>query len=159
MVARQRKRNRKFNGTRNHGKGNTKNRRGKGGKGGWGRAGMHKHRFTYITAYEPDFFGVHGFASLKRVKTKTVNLHAIDQLATLGKLEKREGKAYFEFEGKVLGAGEITKPVVVKAIAFSSGAVEKIKAAGGSTSTFETAVSAKKEMKATAKAAAKKQKQ
>ncbi|MFA6489325.1 MAG: uL15 family ribosomal protein [Candidatus Micrarchaeia archaeon] len=161
MVTRQKKRNRKFNGSRNHGKGNTKNRRGKGGKGGWGRAGMHKHRFTYITAYEPDFFGVHGFASLKKGKIKTINLHVIDQLATLDKLEKREGKAYFEFEGKVLGAGSIAKPVVVKAISFSGGAAEKIKAAGGSTSTFTTAVSAKKEMKATAtaskKAAAKKQ--
>lgn len=162
MVTRQRKRNRKFNGTRNHGKGNTKNRRGKGGKGGWGRAGMHKHRFTYITAYEPDFFGVHGFASVRKLKVKTVNLHAIDQLATLGKLESREGKAYFEFEGKVLGAGTISSPVVVKAVSFSSGAEEKIKKAGGSTSTFETAVSAKKEFKAAsdgAKAAAKKAKQ
>ena len=62
-MARLGKRNRKFFGTRNHGKGNAKNRRGKGGKGGWGRAGMHKHRFTYITAYEPDYFGVPGFAA------------------------------------------------------------------------------------------------
>ena len=136
-MARQKKRNRKLNGTRNHGKGNAKNRRGKGGKGGWGRAGMHKHRFTYITAYEPDFFGVHGFASLKKGRVKTVNLYAIEQLAAMGKLEKREGKAYFEFEGKVLGTGAITKPVAVKALAFSEGAAEKIKKAGGSASTFE----------------------
>jgi len=144
-MVRQKKRNRKFNGTRNHGKGNTKNRRGKGGKGGWGRAGMHKHRFTYITAYEPDFFGVHGFASIKKGRFTTVNLYAIEQLAVLGKLEKREGKSYFEFQGKVLGTGVITKPVVVKALAFSENAAKKIAAAGGSTSTFEPATDGKKE--------------
>jgi large subunit ribosomal protein L15 len=135
-MARLGKRNRKFFGTRNHGKGNAKNRRGKGGKGGWGRAGMHKHRFTYITAYEPDYFGVHGFASLKKVKVKTVNLFQIEQLAVAGKLEQKGGKAYFEFEGKVLGSGTISKPVVVKAASFSKGVMEKIKKAGGATETF-----------------------
>lgn len=34
---------------------------------------------------------------------------------------------------KVLGTGELTKPLVVKAAAFSESAAEKIKAAGGST--------------------------
>jgi len=136
-MARLKKRSRKFFGTRNHGKGNAKNRRGKGGKGGWGRAGMHKHRFTYITAYEPDFFGVHGFAPVRSVKLKTVALYHIEQLAALGKLEKKDGKQYFEFEGKVLGTGNISKPVSVKAISFSESAVEKIKKAGGSTATFE----------------------
>lgn len=131
-MARMKKRNRKFNGTRNHGKGNAKNRRGKGGKGGWGRAGMHKHRFTYVTAYEPDFFGVHGFASVRSKKVATVNLYQIEQLALGGKLEKRGGKSCFEFEGKVLGTGSITVPVTVKAGAFSGGAAAKIKKAGGS---------------------------
>jgi large subunit ribosomal protein L15 len=146
-MARLGKRNRVFLGTRNHGKGNTKNRRGKGGKGGWGRAGMHKHRFTYITAYEPDFFGVHGFAPVRRVKVKTVNLWQIEQLAISGKLESRGGKGYFEFEGKVLGSGNITKPVAVKAISFSSGAAEKIKAAGGAVEQFAQAEHVKTEMK------------
>jgi len=140
-MARLKKRNRKFNGSRNHGKGNAKNCRGKGNKGGWGRAGMHKHRFTYITAYEPDFFGVHGFASLKKVRIKTVNLHVIEQLALMDKLENKGGKATFEFEGKILGSGHITKPVHVRALSFSEGAIEKIKKAGGSTET----IGAKKE--------------
>ncbi len=139
------KRSRKFFGTRNHGKGNTKNRRGKGNKGGWGRAGMHKHRFTYITRYEPDFFGVHGFSNPRKVRMKTVNVYEIEQLALSGKLEKREGKDYFEFEGKVLGTGKITKPVAVKAAVFSAGAMEKIKKAGGSAATFAPAVEEKKE--------------
>ena len=135
-MARERKSSRKFQGTRNHGKGNTKNRRGKGNKGGWGRAGMHKHRFTYITTYEPDFFGVHGFASVKKRRMKTINIYEIGQLALSGKLEKKEGRDYFEFQGKVLGTGSISKPVAVKAMAFSEGAEGKIKAAGGSVERF-----------------------
>jgi large subunit ribosomal protein L15 len=138
-MARLGKRNRIFLGTRNHGKGNTKNRRGKGGKGGWGRAGMHKHRFTYVTAYEPDFFGVHGFSPVKKVRYKTVNLYEIEQLAANGRLQKKDGKDYFEFEGKVLGTGSITRPVAVKAAAFSAGAAGKIKAAGGSAELFAPA--------------------
>jgi len=131
-MARLKKRNRKFFGTRNHGKGNAKNRRGKGGKGGWGRAGMHKHRFTYITRYEPEFFGVHGFAGVRSVCYKTINLHDIEQMALTGKLETREGKLFYEFDGKVLGTGKITKAVTIRALAFSEGAEKKVKAAGGS---------------------------
>lgn len=150
IMARQKKRNRKFNGSRNHGKGNAKNRRGKGGKGGWGRAGMHKHRFSYMTVYERDNMahgGRFGFAPARPSRLKTVNLYEIAQLAAAGKLQKREGKDCFEFEGKVLGTGSITKPVAVKAMAFSSGAVEKIKAAGGSAGAFQQKAEWKKEVK------------
>ena len=138
-MARLGKRNRKFFGTRNHGKGNAKNRRGKGGKGGWGRAGTGKHRFSYVTRYERDFMshgGRFGFASIGKVKVPTVNLYAIESLANAGKLEKREGKLYFEFEGKVLGTGSITKAVKVVALAFSDGAKQKIAKAGGAAENF-----------------------
>ncbi len=142
-MARQKKRSRKFLGTRNHGTGNKKNRRGKGGKGGWGRAGMHKQRFSYITRYEPDFFGVHGFAGVRTVRLPTTNLYEIEQLAVGGKLETREGKLFYEFDGKILGSGKITRAVAVKCLAFSEGAEKKIKAAGGSIT-----APAKKEKKA-----------
>jgi len=136
MVNRKGKRNRKFNGTRNHGKGNAKNRRGKGGKGGWGRAGTHKHRFTYGAVYERHWMahgGRYGFANQNaRAELPVINLYEIDQLARNGKLEKREGKLTFDFDGKVLGTGAITFPVVVRALCFSEKAKEKLKACGGS---------------------------
>ncbi len=147
-MVRQKKRNRKFNGSRNHGKGNTKNRRGKGGKGGWGRAGMHKHRFTYMTVYERGMMahgGRFGFSPARLSKLETVNLYEIEQLAAAGKLQKRDGKDCFEFEGKVLGTGSISRPVAVKAMAFSSGAERKIKAAGGSAEQFPQKAGGKKE--------------
>lgn len=136
MANRKGKRNRKFNGTRNHGKGNAKNRRGKGGKGGWGRAGMHKHRFTYVTRYERHWMshgGRYGFANQNAgAELPVINLYEIDQLARKGEIEKREGKLTFDFDGKVLGTGAITVPVVVRALAFSEKAKEKLKASGGS---------------------------
>jgi large subunit ribosomal protein L15 len=136
MVNRKGKRNRKFNGTRNHGKGNAKNRRGKGGKGGWGRAGTHKHRFTYMTVYERHWMshgGRYGFANQNAgTELPVINLYEIDQLARGGKVEKKDGKLTFDFEGKVLGTGSITVPIVVRALAFSEKAKEKLKACGGS---------------------------
>jgi len=46
-------------------------------------------------------------------------------------LEKKEGKYHFEFSGKVLGAGAIEFPVVIKARSASKGAIEKVRRAGG----------------------------
>lgn len=142
-MARLGKRNRKFYGTRNHGKGNAKNRRGKGGKGGWGRAGMHKQRFSYITVYERDWMangGHMGFHNARSTTYKTLNVYEIDQLVQKGKIEKKEGKYSFEFDGKILGSGKITVPVTVKALSFSSGAIAKIKKAGGTTIAPEPSV-------------------
>ncbi len=126
------KRNRKFLGTRNHGKGNAKNRRGSGSKGGWGNAGLGKSKFTWVTAKAPDWFGVHGFAALERNKDiPTINLYAINQLASTGKLKSEGGRFTFAFEGKILGTGRLTHPVKISAEAASAGAVEKIKKSGG----------------------------
>jgi len=131
MARRYKKHSRKFLGSKNHGKGNAKNKRGKGNKGGWGRAGMHKQRWTYIVRYEPDFFGVHGFSRPNAKKSETINIFEINNLAKLDKLAKAEGKMHFEFAGKVLGSGNLEFPVIVKAQIASDSAVKKIKAAGG----------------------------
>jgi len=47
-------------------------------------------------------------------------------------VEKKDGKLTFDFEGKVLGTGSITMPIIVRAVCFSEKAKEKLKAAGGS---------------------------
>ena len=152
MAKRQGNRNRKFNGSRNHGKGNAKNRRGKGGKGGWGRAGMHKHRFSYVTRYERHFMrhgGRHGFVNPNASPgVPVINLYEIDQLARSGKIEKREGKLTFDFNGKVLGTGSITVPIAVRALSFSGRAKDKLKAAGGSAQESAPAQEAPEEKKA-----------
>lgn len=137
MPKRKERKKRKYLGSRHCGRGNKKKGRGSGTKGGTGMAGSGKHKFTYITAYEPDYFGKHGFVrhAVKQV-LPTINLYEIDALAKDGKLQKKDNTDYFEFDGKVLGSGEISTAVVIKAKAWSKRAEEKIKAAGGSISSI-----------------------
>ncbi|MCL6088871.1 MAG: uL15 family ribosomal protein [Candidatus Marsarchaeota archaeon] len=147
MTTRPGKRNRKFLGSRSHGKGNAKNKRGKGGKGGWGRAGMHKHRFSYVTTHERLWMkkgGHFGFTNPNRVEPATLNLWNIEQMAQAGKLKKEGNGFAFDFEGKILGTGPLNTPVLVRALAASKSAIERIAAAGGK---FELV--APKEMKET----------
>jgi large subunit ribosomal protein L15 len=134
MSKRPSKRNRKFLGSRSHGKGNAKNKRGKGGKGGWGRAGMHKHRFSYVTAYEREWMkkgGKFGFTNPNKKEVPALNLWNIEQMASSGKLKEEGGMKTLVFEGKVLGTGQLSAPVFVKAWSASKKAIERIKAAGG----------------------------
>lgn len=133
-MARPGKRNRKFLGTRNHGKGNAKNKRGKGGKGGWGRAGMHKHRFSYVTVHERSWMengGHRGFHSLRDNTLPNLNLWQVQLMANKGEL-KKEGSGYvLDFAGKILGTGSISSPIVIRAMGASESAKERIAAAGG----------------------------
>ncbi|MBI2079514.1 uL15 family ribosomal protein [Candidatus Micrarchaeota archaeon] len=129
----------KFLGRRHFGVGNAKNRRGSGNRGGRGNAGLHKHKFSWVTLNDPDYFGKSGFVRPGKKKVPTVNLYEIDRKAILNKLDKKEGKFYFEFKGKILSTGSVTVPVSVKALSWSKNAEEKIKNAGGDINKFEQA--------------------
>ena len=124
MPIRFKKKSGKYRGTRTCGAGSSKNRRGKGNKGGWGRAGIKKHRYTYATRYEPGKLGSgsHGFRRYNKRRLPTINVMDI---------EKQAGNGSYVFYGKVLGAGVITKPVEVSAFAFTKVAKNKIEGAGG----------------------------
>ena len=139
MVKRPKKRKQKLHARRSFGRGNAKAGRGAGTRGGRGKAGSGKHKYTYVVVYESkNYFGRKGF--VRQVLKKHVlvsNLYEIDSKATKGKLEKKEGKFYLEFKGKILGTGFITTPVVIKAFSWSKKAEEKIKAAGGDISKIE----------------------
>jgi len=117
-------------GSRRHGKGNIKNRRGAGNRGGRGRAGMHKHKFSYTVKYEPDAFGRRGFFKPKK-KIPSVNLWQIENFIKSGALEKRGDMFEFNFDGKILGSGFITQPVLVRAKAITKKAKAKIESVGG----------------------------
>lgn len=134
-MARPGKRNRKFLGSKNHGKGNAKNKRGKGNRGGWGRAGGGKQRWTYMTAKEPFFAkygGKMGFTSPTHRSVRTINLFQIDNMMKAGKLPMKDGKAVLEFAGKILGTGTLSGAVNVVARSASEKAIGRIKASGGS---------------------------
>jgi len=103
--------------------------------------GRHKHLWTYVVKYEPDYFGKKGFTSPRSLKQKinVINVGELDELVDKleegKKLEKREGKAFLDLDKfgyqKLLATGKITKPVLVKVAAHSENAAKKIEDAGG----------------------------
>lgn len=114
----------KKRGTRTCGKGGIK----PGGRGGRGYAGSKKHRKSYILKYEREHIGKpKGFIPKTRKLVRTINLRDLEKLAG----DKKEIVLSDLGFDKVLGSGNITKKLVVKANAFSRHAKEKIEKAGG----------------------------
>ncbi|MFH1623294.1 MAG: uL15 family ribosomal protein [Candidatus Aenigmatarchaeota archaeon] len=129
MVVRRSKKNRKHRGKRTQGYGCHKKHRGSGSRGGSGQAGMHKHKWSYTTSYEPEHFGKRGFRPPKTMaaEVKAINIGNIEALA--GGKNKIDLAALGY--GKVLAGGTIGRPMEVIAPVFSRRAAEKIEAAGG----------------------------
>ncbi len=124
MVVRKNKKLRKHLGARRWGRGNIKNGRGAGDRGGVGKGGK-KHKFTWYTAKAPELIGrPKGFINH--------NKKALDYL-TLSQISKmNSNKTEFEFPGfKILSNGNIAKPLIIKASKFSKKAENKIKSVGG----------------------------
>lgn len=139
MVVRRKRKRRKFRGHRTYGYGKHKRARGAGTRGGRGKAGMHKHKWTYTVKYTPDHFGKEGFKPPLRKEKNEINLKQIELM-----LERWEKEGLIEKEGdmlkvnlsklgfdKVLGSGKLTKPLIIEAKEFSKKALEKIEAVGG----------------------------
>jgi len=133
MVRKRRKKD-KQRGMRTHGKGNTKNKRGAGSRGGRGRAGSHKHKFA---KYHDTFGGKKRMRPRK--KPKALNLEELDSIIAKLLEKKRASKEGDSIVidgklagiGKVLSRGTIKKKLVLKNIKASAKAAEKIAAAGG----------------------------
>ena len=134
---------RRQRGTRTHGGGTHKNRRGAGNRGGRGRAGRDKHEFHN---YEP--LGKHGFSRPEKVKDEvlTVTVQKLDEDAALlaadGVAEETEFGYRVDVRDvvedgweadavKVLGDGQVRNQLEVTADAFSASAVELIEEEGG----------------------------
>ncbi len=123
MTVKKRKKNVRMRGSKTHGYGAKKKHRGKGSRGGRGYAGSHKHKYSYITAKEPEHFGYKGFVSKKK-KSRIINIRD---------LEKMEGDVDLNKMGftKLLSEGKVSKPLIVKVRKYSKKAKEKIEKAGG----------------------------
>jgi len=127
---------RRYLGQRGHGGGNCKNRRGSGNRGGRGKAGRCKHKNSWTAKYAKGYFGKHGFSNPNAKSVQVEHLYHINRQAVLGKLEKSGDKFVFEFKGKILATGNVTVPLVIKALSWSKRTEEKVKAAGGDISTL-----------------------
>jgi len=118
----------KRRGTRTLGRGGIKKWRGKGHRGGRGYAGSKKHRKSWILRYERGHIGKRkGFISKTSKSVSSINLRDLEKLAG----EKKEIVLNEHGYDKVLGSGNITKKLTVKAKTFSRHAKEKIERVGG----------------------------
>jgi large subunit ribosomal protein L15 len=138
---------RRQRGSRTHGGGSQKNRRGAGHRGGRGKAGRDKHEH-----HNHPPLGEEGSGFTRPEKTQdtvvTVDVRELDEDAPLLAAEglAEETDSGYEIDArdivdgadtadrvKVLGAGQVRNELSVTADDFSDGAVEKIEAAGGET--------------------------
>ncbi|HLD63223.1 MAG TPA: uL15 family ribosomal protein [Candidatus Norongarragalinales archaeon] len=125
---------RKYAGNRSFGGGNAKNRRGKGNRGGVGRAGFHKHnwlRTIKLGETNKRDRGLSGFFHPKGT-TREITLESISRRISKGEFKQADGLYAVELpHSKVLSNGTFSHKAEVKARAFSAKAKEKIEAAGG----------------------------
>ena len=142
---------RRQRGSRTHGGGTHKNRRGAGHRGGRGRAGRDKHEFHN---YEP--LGKSGFKRPENVQTDVVevSLQKLDEDIALlvedGLAEETEfgyrvdardiaEDGYDTDVVKVLGGGQVRSQLEVVADAFTESAAALIEEAGGDAALSERA--------------------
>jgi len=130
---------RKKRGSRTHGYGQVGQHRGEGQRGGHGKVGFHKHKWTYTVKYDPDRFTKHGFTPHRRKEVNAINIGKLDEqisnLIDSKQAEKtKDGvKVNLNFLGydKLLGKGEVTHPLIVQIDSWSKSAAEKIEESGG----------------------------
>lgn len=132
-----RKKSKGQRGTTTYGHGARKKWKSSGHKGGKGMAGTGKRadhkKSLIIKLYGTKYFGKQGVTSRSSAKDrrKSINLFAIEK--DFDSLMKKYGKGNeLDLSGfKILGEGELTKKVTIKALAFSENAKEKIEKIGG----------------------------
>jgi len=141
MVRRFKKKSRYLRGWRTHSWGRVGQHRKSGSSGGRGRSGRHKHKWTWVLVYDPDYFGKHGFIQPPPLvkEWREINVGELDKivedLARRGLVEYRDGKYYVDLlklgYNKLLGEGRVTHPMIIRTPAVTRNAEEKVRAAGG----------------------------
>ncbi len=129
---------RKKRGTRTVGWGRVSQHRKSGQKGGK-KAGRHKHLWSYVLRYEPDYFCKKGFHSPRRKKINSINVGELEDLAgklsTKKSIEEKNGTTFLDLDklgyDKLLGMGKVAKPISVKVASYSRSAAMKVEEAGG----------------------------
>jgi large subunit ribosomal protein L15 len=108
-------------------------------RGGHGKAGRKKHKWTYVVKYEPNYFGKHGFQRAWTPQPTTLNVGELDEcvpqlLASGIATQKAEGISIDLGQLKVeklLGSGDVRHQIHVIARAWSRSAQRKIEQEGG----------------------------
>jgi large subunit ribosomal protein L15 len=118
---------RKTRGSRTQGYGRIGQHRDAGSKGNR-KVGRHKHLWSKVVTYEPDYFGNHGFTSPQSLHRKevTINIQRLVEIAETSTVDLTK-LGYT----KLLGTGKITKSLTVTVPTCSKIAEEKVAKAGG----------------------------
>lgn len=143
MVTYQRPKVKKYRGSKTHGCGSMKKRRGAGNRGGRGNAGSGKRAHTkQPTRWKRnDYLGRSAFTKKGRVIGRTsLSIHQLElKLENLvaDKKATKDGDSFaVDISGlgydKLVSDGKVTKTLAITAPMASKRAVEKIEAAGGS---------------------------
>ncbi len=141
VSVRREKKSKYYRGSRVCGWGRTGQHRRSGRKGGRGHAGYHKHYWTWVVKYAPDWFGKHGFTRPPSIvpQYRGINVGQLDEVAEellkKGVAKEEDGKIRINIVklgfNKLLGGGRVTKPLIVETIKATEEAVRKIEEAGG----------------------------
>jgi large subunit ribosomal protein L15 len=119
---------RRYRGSRTHGYGQIGQHRHSGSRGGHGNAGLHKHKWSWLTINDPDHFGRDPFRPPGHPRPdKWVNVGQLEGLAGESRSVDLEGMGI----GKLLGSGTVTRAYEVRVLSFTKRAQAKIEAAGG----------------------------
>lgn len=148
MTTHKRKKVVKYRGSKTHGGGAMKKRRGAGSRGGRGMAGTGKRADTKkpsISDYYKSYFGKHGFKKKNPRLVNAVNLayfqQKIDKLASRSLVQEKGGVYTVDLSNlgfdKLLGSGKLTKKINFTAKYASALAIEKVNEAGGSVKVLE----------------------
>jgi large subunit ribosomal protein L15 len=130
---------RKQRGSRTHGYGVVGQHRGGGQRGGKGKTGLSKHKWSYTIKYAPNHYGKHGFFSPNKRVMKTINVGKLDEQVTKflsdDMAKKSEDGIVIDLNElgyeKLLGKGKATHPFIINVKYVSKSAAQKIKGAGG----------------------------
>jgi large subunit ribosomal protein L15 len=130
---------RKKRGSRTHGYGQVGQHRGGGQRGGHGKAGLRKHKWTHTIKYAPERLRKHGFKPPIRKELSAINVgkldEQIDSLLENKQAEKTKEGINIDLKGlgydKLLGKGQVTHPLIVQVESCSKSAAEKIEKVGG----------------------------
>jgi large subunit ribosomal protein L15 len=131
---------RKHRGTRTCGWGRVGQHRKSGRKGGRGKAGMHKHKWTYTVKYAPDHFKKDDFKPpliVRNIVDKWVNVGQLDdlflKLKEEGEIKGRSRTINLHELGvkKLLGEGSVKGKYQIIVEFCSKKAKEKVEKVGG----------------------------
>lgn len=133
------RKHRRLRGSRTVGWGQVGQHRKAGGRGGRGRAGLHKHKWSWTVKYAPNHFGSPVFKPPGSSKVaRWLNVGQLDVLASKAGARTRSGKkekSTLDLKnlgyGKLLGGGLVKGAFRILVDTFTKSAKAKVEQAGG----------------------------